>query len=411
MKSAIFALFSLTFFSFTSCENKDSVVNQEPIKLTSEQKLIVSSSNTFGLNIFKTIAANTPEGENIFVSPLSISMALSMLYNGAATQTLNELKEGLGYSGLTDDQINTANRDLIKALIAADPKVAMEIANSIWYKNTFQVEQNFLTTNKDYLNSDVRSASFDAATKDLINSWVSDKTHAKIPTIVDEIPAEAIMYLINAIYFKGTWKYKFDQSKTQKQNFYMGNGTTKQVDFMVQEGSFEYADNDLFTAVNMPYGDGRFSMMALVPKSDKTINDVLAAMSQQNWDKWNNSLVKKPKVKIYLPKFKLSYKKELNEDLQALGMSTMFTDMADLTRINKNGNLQVSKVMHKTFVDVNEEGTEAAAVTSVEIVLTSAGPDDLLIFSANKPFIYVIKEKDSNTLLFMGIMNEPVIEN
>ncbi|NJO70000.1 MAG: serpin family protein [Bacteroidetes bacterium] len=219
------------------------------------------------------------------------------------------------------------------------------------------------------------------------------------------------MYLINAIYFKGTWKYKFDQSKTQKQNFYMGNGTTKQVDFMVQEGSFEYADNDLFTAVNMPYGDGRFSMMALVPKSDKTINDVLAAMSQQNWDKWNNSLVKKPKVKIYLPKFKLSYKKELNEDLQALGMSTMFTDMADLTRINKNGNLQVSKVMHKTFVDVNEEGTEAAAVTSVEIVLTSAGPDDLLIFSANKPFIYVIKEKDSNTLLFMGIMNEPVIEN
>lgn len=411
MKAIVFSLFSIALVLSTGCDKQDSTISKDPITLTTEQKQIVSSSNSFGLNIFKQVVSNTEAGKNVFVSPLSVSLALSMLYNGSETITKEELKEGLGYTGLTDEQINIANRDLIKALVEADPKVAMEIANSIWYKNNFEVEQEFLAINKDYLNADVRSANFDAATKDLINSWVSNKTHEKIKTIIEDIPNNVIMYLINAIYFKGIWQYQFDNRTTQKMDFHLANNTTKQVDFMNQEGSFDYFRNDVFSAVNLPYGNGNFSMMVLVPNDGKNYLDILTAMNEQNWSTWNNSFHKANQIKIYLPKFKFAYKRELNDDLKALGMESMFAEnLADLSRINKVEEISVSKVLHKTFVEVNEEGTEAAAVTSVEIKLTSVNPDGS-IFKADKPFIFVIMEKDTKALLFMGLMNEPVIEN
>ncbi len=409
MKYKLLFIFSLSMLVFQACDKQDSTVSKDPIILTTDQKQIVASSNSFGLEIFKQVATIAETGENVFVSPLSISLALSMLYNGAARTTKDELTQGLGYVGLSDEQVNIANRDLIKALMKADPKVVMEIANSIWYKNDFEVKQSFLATNKDYLNADVRSASFDQSTIGLINSWVSDKTHKKIESIIDEIPDNVVMYLINAIYFKGIWQYKFDKAKTQKLDFTLSSGNKKQVDFMIQEGSFEYFQNNLLEAVNLPYGDGNFSMMVLLPNEGKTYKDILAAMNGQNWATWNNSLGKANK-KIYLPKFKFAYKKLLNNDLSALGMPIMFTDNADLSGINSEADLYVSKVLHKTYVDVNEEGTEAAAVTAVEIGVTSVGPD-ALTFKADIPFIFVIREKESNALLFMGILNEPVIEN
>lgn len=410
MKAAIFSIITLPLIICASCEKQDSNVTREPINLTTEQKQIVSSSNSFGLNIFKHVYSNAEEGKNIFVSPLSMSFALSMLYNGSATITKDELQQGLGYVGLTDEQVNISNRDLIKALINADPKVKMEIANSIWYRNTFQAKQSFLATNKDFLNAEVRSANFDNATKNAINSWVSDATHDKITSIIDEIPNDAIMYLINAIYFKGIWKYTFDSKNNQMLDFTMLSGSKKRCEFMVQEGTFETLKNELFTAVNMPYGDGNFSMMVFVPNADKTNKDIIEALNQQNWATWNNSLKRVDKLKIYFPKFKFSYKNTLNDELYALGMKSMFTDDADLTGINETEDIYVSEVKHKTFVEVNEEGTEAAAVTSVEIKLTSAITEPLEI-KADKPFIFVIKEKQSNALLFMGILNEPVIEN
>lgn len=410
MKAAIFSIITLPLIICASCEKQDSNVTREPINLTTEQKQIVSSSNSFGLNIFKHVYSNAEEGKNIFVSPLSMSLALSMLYNGSATITKDELQQGLGYVGLTDEQVNISNRDLIKALINADPKVKMEIANSIWYRNTFQAKQSFLATNKDFLNAEVRSANFDNATKNAINSWVSDATHDKITSIIDEIPNDAIMYLINAIYFKGIWKYTFDSKNNQMLDFTMLSGSKKRCEFMVQESTFETLKNELFTAVNMPYGDGNFSMMVFVPNADKTNKDIIEALNQQNWATWNNSLKRVDKLKIYFPKFKFSYKNTLNDELYALGMKSMFTDDADLTGINETEDIYVSEVKHKTFVEVNEEGTEAAAVTSVEIKLTSAITEPLEI-KADRPFLFVIKEKQSNALLFMGVLNEPVIEN
>lgn len=409
MKSVIFLVAGFMLFLFTGCEKQESATVSKDINLTTEQKQVVASSNSFGIDIFKQVVSNSPDGENVFISPLSVSMALSMLYNGAGSSTKDELKEGLGYVGLSDEEVNTANRDLIKALIDSDPKVVMQVANSIWYKKTFQVEQAFLDVNKNYLSADVRSATFDLATKDVINSWVSEKTHEKIKTIVDQIPAEAVMYLINAIYFKGVWKYKFDPKDTKPMDFYYADGSVGKVNFMAQETALDYFQNDLFTAVDLPYGKGNYNMMVLVPKYGKTYEDIVLAMNQQNWSTWTNSLHQMNAVKVYLPKFKFSYKKELNNDLAALGMPTMFTDAADLSGINKTAPLAVSKVMHKSFVEVNEEGTEAAAVTSVEIVLTSVGP--MVELRADKPFVFIIHERSSKAFLFMGVMNDPLAEN
>lgn len=404
-----FILFFSSLFFFASCEKQEKSINKDPIELTTEQKQLVSSSNKFGFTVFKEIAGNTKEGENVFISPLSMSFALTMLYNGAETATKQELKDALGYTGLTDDQVNIANRDLIKALIEIDPKVAMEIANSIWYKNNFNVEPDFLTINKSYFNAEVEKTDFSPATVGMINNWVSSNTHDKIKKIIEEIPAETVMYLINAIYFKGTWKYQFENKNTTKLDFFPSTGSTFKTDFMVQEGAFEIVNNDLFSGINLPYGNENYSMMVLLPNEGKSVENIISSMNDENWTQWVNKLQVTNKIKIYLPKFKFSFEKKLNDDLYALGMQTMFSNFADLTKISKAGGIKVSEVKHKTFVEVNEEGTEAAAVTSIGIELTSAGPNN--IFNANKPFVFIIKEKDTNSLLFMGIMNKPTIEN
>jgi serine protease inhibitor len=410
MKPYVIFFFSLILVVFSSCEKQESKVTKDPIQLTSEQQQIVSSTNKFGFNIFRKVNESSETGQNVFVSPLSISLALSMLFNGAEGTTRSEIQTVLGYDSLTTDQINQANKDLIKSLLEVDPKVIMEIANSIWYRTGFSVEPDFLTVNQRFLNAEVKESDFGPATKSLINSWVSDKTHGKIKTIIDgDIPDAMVMYLINAIYFKGVWKYQFDSKNNVMLDFNLPSNSTVSSEFMYQKGTFQYTQNDLFTAVNLPYGSENFSMFIMLPKTGKTCSDIISAMNDENWNNWNKALVSNADLKIYLPKFKFSFKSTLNDNLKDLGLKKIFDDNAELTKISKQERLFVSEILHKTFVEVNEEGTEAAAVTSIGIYTTSVPVSNE--FKADKPFIFVIKEKDTNTLLFMGTLNKPVIEN
>lgn len=406
MKTFELCIFILLFLSI-SCEKHDSA-NSNPIILTSEEKQLVTSSNSFGIDIFKTVAFNAEKDDNVFISPLSISLALSMLYNGSENTTKEELQKGLGFTGLSIEQINTANQQLIKALLNADSKVKIQIANSIWYKNDLLVEPNFITVNKEFYNAEVNSVKFDSETKNIINSWVSNATNKKIPEIIDNIPTDAIMYLINAIYFKGIWQYKFDNKQTQQREFTTTENKKIKADFMYQKGSFDLFKNDLLTAINLPYGKGNYSMMVLVPAVNKNYQDILNALNEESWNEWNSNISKSVYLEVFLPKFKFKYKKTLNEDLQALGINTMFTGNADLTGIIKTGGISVSRVLHNTFVEVNEEGTEAAAATAVEIKYTATTGN---IFIADKPFVFIIKEKETNSMLFMGVLNKPVIED
>jgi len=221
-----------------------------------------------------------------------------------------------------------------------------------------------------------------------------------------------VMYLINAIYFKGAWTYRFETKNTEKATFYLTDGTPYQTDFMNMKERFRYMKNDLLSAVEMPYGKGDFSMMVLLPNEGKTYNDVISNLNSENWTSWTSKL-DSTNVFVNLPKFKFSYKKTLNQDLVNLGMGIAFDPSnADFTGINEAGQLYISFVLHKSFVEVNEEGTEAAAVTVVGVSLTSVGPAEPVYvnFNVNKPFIFAIKENSTNSILFMGLVKKPVIE-
>jgi len=379
--------------------------NQEPNKmnLTRKSLELIESDNEFGLEFFRQVMINDTS-DNIMVSPLSVALALGMTYNGAADSTKEAMKETLKLSGLTDAEINAAYESIVDQLLKLDPKVILSIANSIWYRQNFTVLPAFIDLNQQYYDAEVNELDFNLpGAKDIINAWVDEKTNGLIPEIIDYIPPLAVMYLINAIYFKGMWKYEFDPEATSQQPFYLKNGNTEMVDMMEMECDLMHMSNNLFSAVQLPYGDGAFNMTILLPHSQYTPDDIVEELTNENWNIWMNSFGKKS-VTVKFPKFKFEFFRMLNDDLIDMGMGIAFDPYnADFSGINPDEQLYISRVLHKTFIDVNEEGTETAAVTAVEISLTSAGP----FFVVNRPFIFTIQENSTGTILFMGKVNRP----
>jgi serine protease inhibitor len=395
-----------------SCEKTKNEPGPKEINLTQKGKILVEADNRFGIKLFKEVLKSEEPEENVMISPLSVSLALAMTYNGADGDTKEAMEETLELNGLTVDEINENYKILIDALTSVDPKVLMSIANSIWYRQTFEVEQDFINVNQNYYYAEVSPLDFfdpDAVTT--INNWVADKTNNKITEILDYIPADAVMYLINAIYFKGIWKYEFDESNTEEEPFYLNDGTTKDVPMMVQEASFNYLSNDIIQAVEMPYGTGNYSMIILLPQSNKTLDDIIDRLSNENWNNWLSEFYEAEKVQIHLPRFKFEFEDSLNNELINMGMGIAFSGSADFSKINPNVLLFISRVIHKTFIEVNEEGTEAAAVTLVEMSYTSAGGETGIHFYVNQPFIFAIKEKYTNTIIFIGKVMEPDYED
>jgi serine protease inhibitor len=394
---------------FFSCERLPDEQVPDKMNLTKKSLELIESDNEFGLDFFQKVITNDTS-DNIMVSPLSVALALGMTYNGAADSTKEAMKETLKLSGLTDEEINVAYKSIVDQLLKLDPKVMLSIANSIWYRQDFTVLPEFIETNRQYYDAEVNEIDFNLpGAKDIINGWVDEKTKGLIPEIIDYIPDLAVMYLINAIYFKGLWKYEFDPEATGKQPFYLNNGSTALVDMMEMESDVLYLSNSLFSAVNLPYGDGAFSMTILLPQSPYTPCDIVEELTNENWNTWMNSFGKQHVV-VRLPRFKFEFFRLLNQDLTEMGMGIAFDqNRADFAGINPDKQLFISRVLHKTFIEVNEEGTEAAAVTAVEISLTSADPDlpTAIFFVVDKPFLFAIRENSSGTILFMGKVNRP----
>jgi serpin B len=412
MKCKITFLLIVTIILVNSCKKEGVGNNNSSEKIfTISQAKVLQSSNKFGIKLFSDLADNYPNTKNLFISPLSVYLALTMTYNGAANTTALEMQNTLGYSGMVNEEINQSCKDLVDVLLNIDPKITLEIANSIWYRNTFTVKQVFIDINRHYFNAEVKASDFyDPATVIQINNWVKTKTHDKIEKVIDNIPSNAVMYLINAIYFKGIWKYKFDSENTVEGPFNTPNSGSVLVNFMNQKARFKYMDNDLLSAIELPYGNSGLSMVVLLPVQDKTIPNVIQNFSQDNWTEWCNNM-DSTEVTVRLPKFKFAYDSTINESLKTLGMPTAFTPMADFSNINSDESLCISKVLHKSFIEVNEEGSEAAAVTVVGIVTTAfPGENKDKNFVANKPFIFVIKENTTQTILFAGIVNNPNIQ-
>jgi serpin B len=260
---------------------------------------------------------------------------------------------------------------------------------------------DFVTRNQTWYDAEVRPVDFAApGCKDLINGWVSDKTNNKITKIVDQINPESFMYLINATYFKGAWTYEFNPKKTFAQPFYQEDGTEVTMDMMNQKMDLNMFGNETFTSVELPYGKGNWRMFLFLPETGKSVSDVERELTAENWDSWLSKYSVRTDVQLSLPKFTFSYEESLKKALSAMGMEVAFTDLADFTGILPEGGLLITDVKHKTFIEVNEEGTEAAAVTSVEIGTTSIG--NFITF--NRPFLFAIAEKSTGSILFIGRM-------
>ncbi len=409
MKTNILIIIGLTLLLTSTCSKEpfpQGPADPKPIEVDATSRAVINASNRFGFELFRDIYENAPEGKNLMISPLSIQLALSMTYNGAGGTTKEAFEKVLHTGELPEADLNQAMHDLTKALEGVDPRVVLEIANSIWYRNTFHVEDAFLETNKKYFDAEVRPLNFsDPGSKDIINGWVDENTHHKIKEIVDDIDPSSVMFLINAVYFKGMWKYKFDKKRTESRPFFITPDQQVEVPTMTQEGDFLFASNDLFSALELPYGRGNYSMVFLLPLPEKNIGDIVEALTPENWEQWMSSFDTLRDLNIYVPKFTFSYKKRLNDPLIDLGLGVAFSGNADFSGINPDANLAISEVKHKTFIKVDEEGTEAAAVTSVEIRFTSAGPS--ASFLLNRPFLFVIKEKYTNAILFIGRVSDP----
>jgi serpin B len=376
-----------------------------PMRSLSTQEIEINrASSSFAFDLFNAIADAEADG-NVFISPLSVSMALGMTMNGAQSETWDGMRSALRLGALSEHEINEAWRGLRTLLLGADPRVQLSIANSIWSRDGFPVQTAFIDSNTYYFDAETRALDFnDPGAADVINAWVKGKTAGRIPTIVDgPISPLTMMYLINAVYFKGQWATQFDPAQTREDVFHPASGGTQSVQMMHRDGNMRHMANATMEMVDLPYGWDRFSMAVLLPQKEVSLKELRAQVG--NATTWTSLLgqLRDMDMMLQLPRFRIEYDVQLKDVLSALGMEQAFDpNRADFTRINPDGGLYISSVKHKTFVEVNEEGTEAAAVTSVEIGTTSLPP----VMRVDRPFLFVIHERNTGAILFIGQVND-----
>lgn len=377
------------------------------LTLTDKSAKIIAADNQFGFELFKKINASLIGPKNTMISPLSVSLALAMAYNGAGGNTKTQMEDLLHKANLTPDDINQSYKDLVASLISHDPKVELSISNAIYYRNTFTSKDNFITTNQNYYQAVVAPLDFTktAETLNTVNDWVKTNTNGKIDKIIEVVKPEDVMYLLNAIYFNGEWKYRFDPSQTMNLPFTMEDKSVVQVTTMIIENPYNYYSNETFQLLEMPYGSGKYSMLIFLPETGKTADNVISQLNPENINGWLLKMTEQKKM-VYLPKFEFKFDDSLVDELSALGMTDAFNVMqANFTGISDAAKLYISEVMHKTYIKVDERGTEAAAVTGITIGILTVGPNDS--FKADHPFVFAIREKDTQAILFIGKVMNP----
>ena len=380
-----------------------------PIDLNATQTALVESGNTFAYDIFRLILENSDESENVIISPLSISYALSMAVNGADGATRDAMLKALRVNGITPEEINAPYKDLTEALLSVDKRIIMSIANSVWTENDFAVRKAFIDILTDYYNAEAKSFDIDDATApDKINKWISDNTNGLIKEMVDKLNDNTVMLLINAIYFKGKWKLQFDPDDTSEKPFYKPSGNQPAVQMMKQTEDFSVYDGDGFMLAEFPYGQGNFVMDIILPDIKSGTDGILPILTGGAFAGWVDQLEER-EVNVSIPRFKYGYKKKLKEILTDMGMGIAFTDAADFTNIAETPPLLINDVTHQAFIETNEDGTEAAAATIVDIGVTSMPPPPLE-FNADHSFLYIIREIKTNSIIFMGRLADPLAE-
>lgn len=402
----LFSLFALAIIVI-ACTNTTETPPVSDLTLSEKSAKIVAADNQFGFELFQKVNASLDEPKNTMISPMSVSLALAMVYNGTAGNTKKQMEDMLHKANLNPEDINKSYKDLVAALQSHDPKVELSISNAIFYRNTFPVKPDFITTNQNYYNAEVSGLDFSKSTEALnkVNGWVNTKTKGKIDKIIEQVNVEDIMYLLNAIYFNGEWKYSFDTKATADRPFTKEDNTTVQAPTMTIEKPFNYYSHQKFELLEMPYGSGKYSMLIFLPENGKKTDDVISMMTVENVNDWISKMTEQKK-EVFLPKFEFKFDDSLVDELKALGMTDAFNDAtANLSGISDAAKLVISAVMHKSYIKVDERGTEAAAVTGITVGVTSVGPDNS--FRVDHPFVFAIREKDTKAILFIGKVMNP----
>lgn len=397
-------LFLFVLFLIASCQKENDPQLRDPAPApASKQKALVTESNNFGFELYQELREDQA-GENILFSPLSVSMALGMTMNGARTFTYENMRSSLGFGELNQEEINAIYLDLLNDLPSADPNTTTDIVNSIWHDDNFSALPEFIETNEAYFNATVEGLDFgDAATVDAINGWVYDATNGKIEAILDQIPPDAVLYLINAIYFNAPWTVPFDSESTHLAEFYREDNSVVETPVMSSESiPFGHYTDGSIQVVDLPYGNEKYRFTAVVPHYSSNLSELASSINANDFDHWVQNLNYDHSMKLRMARFEFEFEKDILPTLEGIGMNSMGIG-ADFTGIHPNQPLAVSRVLHKTYITVTEDGTEAAAVTAVEGVITGEIPQ----VSLDRPFIFVIREVDSGAILFVGQLMDP----
>jgi serpin B len=408
MKTSKHFLISGLILSILGCSCSQDIISPE-FDYNLKSAKVIETNNEFGLELLKTVF-DAEEKANVMISPTSVSIALGMAYNGAETTTREAFEEVLNYRGLTREEVNEITKELIHVLLTNVSGNLLEIANSMWYDEGFPVEPEFIELNSHYFDAEVRELDFRSAEAvSTINDWVSGKTHGKIDEIIDSIDPAVMMFLINAIYFNCVWETEFDPDDTHQANFYNEDGSLfGQVDMMQLESTFRVASQESFRAIELPYKNGKFSMFLFLPTEESAVNELVQELDGATWKNWMDSFSEQEDFTVYMPRFEFEFDRSLGDDLKAMGLDIAFSPQeADFSGISTIA-LYIADVIHKTYIKVNEEGTEAAAVTAVVMELTSVEPMNELRF--DRPFLFAITENSSKSILFAGKVAEPVYE-
>lgn len=364
-----------------------------------------SAQDTFDGNAFafrllrETVRSDG--SSSVFVSPFSASMALTAAANGAEGHTLQQMSEVLGFDALDLDGINGYYKQLADR-ITSDSDVVMEIANSLWVSDQMKLRNPYMRKVRKGFGADVFCRDFSlSSVPEEINSWCSDKTEGKIDRIIENISPADMLYILNAVYFNGNWTKPFDKAATVTKDFHAWDGSVQKADMMRQTSEFPYYSDDGLSMVELPYGEkGNFVMDLILPDEGISIEEVLENLDASTFSRICTSM-SCPKVCIELPKMELEYDINLNSILQGLGMKNAFTSAADFSGMSRIP-LMISQVRQKTYLKVDEKGTEAAAVTAVSVMKASVNPEPPVRFTADRPFILIIRETCSGTVLFAG---------
>ncbi len=391
--------------------NKSSVVPAVPTDSTANSLRVsapfADQTTQFAFDVAGRVNQQGGTGKNMFLSPLSLHIVLGMLLNGADGQTAQAIQKTLKLDAQTLSEANQTYQNLLLKLPKADPQVTLTLANSIWYRNTFAVTQSFQDLIRQTFGATISAENFnDPATASKINAWASEKTNGRIPKVIDQIQSDNVLFALNALYFKGNWQTQFNAEQTYDAPFRLASGQETTVRMMRQKTPMRRAFREGYTAFELPYGSDQFAMTVLLPAGGRSADSLLQAYTASEWTALQQSM-SKASMDIGLPKFTMSYETRLNAVLSAMGMADAFTNQANFSRMNPTERLALSFVKQNTFVAVDEQGTEAAAVTTGGVSTTSIQMPTL----CDRPFLFVIHERTTKTVLFIGKIANPTQSN